>query len=159
MRELLVISIFIAACSPSTADNAPPSESAAVVASAQLATDTITVYKTPTCGCCANWVDHVRKHGYHVVAIDQNDLTDVKRRLGVPQQLSACHTATVGGYVVEGHVPAPDIARLLSERPAVAGIAVPGMPMGSPGMEGLYSERYEVVTFDKAGATKVFASH
>lgn len=155
MRLLFALaSLSLSACADPVKDALPVGGEIA-----RLASDTITVYKTPTCGCCTNWVDHVRKAGYHVVAIDQNDLSDVKQRLGVSQQLSSCHTATVGGYVVEGHVPAQDIARLLADRPNVVGIAVPGMPAGSPGMEGFYSERYSVLTFDKAGATKVFAEH
>jgi hypothetical protein len=122
--------------------------------------DTVTVYKSPTCGCCANWVDHMREHGYTVVVNDLEDVQPVKTREGVTDALSSCHTATVGGYVVEGHVPAADVQRLLSERPAITGIAVPGMPMGSPGMEGGRVDRYDVVAFDKAaGTTRVFASH
>jgi hypothetical protein len=155
MRPLFALAaLALTACSD-PGEDIPP----AAAQVAQLTSDTITVYKTPTCGCCANWVDHVRKAGYHVVAIDQNDLTDVKKRLGVSQELSSCHTATVAGYVVEGHVPAQDIARLLAQRPNVVGIAVPGMPAGSPGMEGFYSERYSVLTFDRAGTTTVFAQH
>jgi len=119
----------------------------------------ITVYKSPTCGCCANWVDHLRKHGFRVTVKDTIDLDPIKEKLGVTQPLASCHTGVVRGYVVEGHVPAADIKKMLKERPKVVGIAVPGMPMGSPGMEGPRSEPYEVLAFDKQGKTRVFARH
>jgi hypothetical protein len=122
-------------------------------------TPTITVYKDPGCGCCKNWIEHLIKHGYRVDAKDTPGMTEVKRTLGVPDRLSACHTAVVNGYLIEGHVPAADIARLLKEKPKIAGLAVPGMPMGSPGMEGPRVQHYQVLSFDKAGKTKVFASY
>lgn len=120
---------------------------------------TITVYKDPSCGCCKSWIEHLIKHGYRVDARDTPEMTEIKRSLGVPDRLSACHTAVVNGYLIEGHVPAADIARLLKEKPKVAGLAVPGMPMGSPGMEGPRSQHYQVLSFDKTGKTKVFASY
>jgi len=120
---------------------------------------TITVYKDPSCGCCKSWIEHLIKHGYRVDAKDTPDMTGIKRGLGVPDGLSACHTAVVNGYLIEGHVPAADIARLLKEKPKVAGLAVPGMPMGSPGMEGPRAQHYQVLSFDKAGKTKIFASY
>ena len=120
---------------------------------------TITVYKDPGCGCCKSWIEHLIKHGYRVDAKDTPDMTGIKRGLGVPDALSACHTAVVNGYLIEGHVPAADIARLLKEKPKVAGLAVPGMPMGSPGMEGPRTQHYQVLSFDKTGKTKVFASY
>lgn len=120
---------------------------------------TITVYKDPNCGCCKNWIEHLVKHGYRVDAKDSPDMPAIKRTLGVPNALGSCHTAVVNGYLIEGHVPAADIDRLLERRPRVAGLAVPGMPMGSPGMEGPRSQRYQVYTFDKSGKTTVFASH
>jgi hypothetical protein len=120
---------------------------------------TITVYKDPSCGCCKSWIEHLIKHGYRVDAKDTREMTEVKRTLGVPDGLAACHTAVVNGYLIEGHVPAADIARLLEEKPKVAGLAVPGMPMGSPGMEGPRRQHYQVLSFDKAGKTKVFASY
>ena len=119
---------------------------------------TITVYKTPTCGCCTKWVNHLREQGFQVTAYDISDLTPIKKKYGVPNALSACHTAIVDGYVVEGHVPADVILRLLKERPKVVGITVPSMPMGSPGMEGKYSEPYDVLTFDQDGKTQVYTS-
>ena len=119
----------------------------------------ITVYKDAGCGCCKSWVAHLIKHGYRVDAKDTPDMTEVKRALGVPEALTACHTAVVNGYLIEGHVPAADIARLLKEKPKLAGLAVPGMPMGSPGMEGPRAQHYQVLSFDKAGKTKIFASY
>ncbi len=120
----------------------------------------VTVYKSPTCGCCAEWVAHVRRHGFRVKTEDLADLQPIKTRHGVPAALQSCHTALIDGYVVEGHVPADLIDRLLQERPKVVGIAVPGMPIGSPGMEvpGRPADRYQVVTFDRSGQTGVFAS-
>jgi hypothetical protein len=120
---------------------------------------TITVYKDPSCDCCKSWIEHLIKHGYHVDAKDASEMTEVKRALGVPESLTACHTAVVNGYLIEGHVPAADIARLLKEKPKVTGLAVPGMPMGSPGMEGPRTQHYQVLSFDKAGKTRIFASH
>ncbi len=117
----------------------------------------IVVYKSPTCGCCSKWVDHLRDAGFAVTTHDTNDLTQIKMSNGIPQQLAACHTGIVDGYVVEGHVPADVIQRLLRERPDVVGIAVPGMPMGSPGMEGPYKEPYDVLTFDREGNTESYA--
>lgn len=119
----------------------------------------ITVYKDPNCGCCKSWIEHLVKHGYRVDAKDTSEMTEIKRTLGVPDELGSCHTAVVKGYLIEGHVPAADIARLLKEKPKVAGLAVPGMPMGSPGMEGPRTDHYKVLSFDKAGKTKTFASY
>lgn len=119
----------------------------------------ITVYKDPGCRCCKNWIDHLVKHGYTVDAKDTPAMTEVKRTLGVPGALRACHTAVVNRYLIEGHVPAADIAKLLKEKPKVAGLAVPGMPMGSPGMEGPRQQHYQVLSFDKNGKTGVFASY
>lgn len=116
----------------------------------------ITVYKTPTCGCCSDWVDHLRAEGFRVTTHDLASLTEIKHEHGVPDELASCHTAVVDGYAVEGHVPADVIRRLLAERPEVTGIAVPGMPMGSPGMEGPYKEPYEVYSFDENGPVDVF---
>lgn len=119
----------------------------------------ITVYKSPTCNCCSNWVDHMRDAGFVVTAENRTDLENVKRSAGVPSNLQSCHTALVDGYIIEGHVPASDIKRLLQERPAVTGLAVPGMPMGSPGMEGPYRDPYDVLVFDRAGRTRVYSSY
>jgi hypothetical protein len=120
---------------------------------------TITVYKDPGCGCCKKWIEHLVEHGYRVDAKDTPNMTEIKHTLGVPDALTACHTAVVNGYLIEGHVPASDIDRLLEQKPRVAGVAVPGMPAGSPGMEAAGTQRYQVLTFDKSGKTRVFASH
>ncbi len=120
----------------------------------------ITVFKDANCGCCKSWVEHLRKHSFTVVAKDTADLSGVKLVGRVPERLHSCHTAFVNGYVVEGHVPAADIQRLLKEKPKIAGIAVPGMPAGSPGMEmGGVRDAYDVIAFNRDGTTKVFARH
>jgi len=118
----------------------------------------IAVYKSPTCGCCAKWVEHLRAAGFIVAVHDTGDVQAVKTRHGVPAALASCHTAVAAGYVFEGHVPADLIERFLQEAPAAAGLAVPGMPVGSPGMEGPSPRRYEVVAFDLRGRTSVYAT-
>jgi len=119
----------------------------------------IVVYKSPTCGCCGKWVDHLRQNGLSVKTIDVPDVSPIKRDNKLPVQLSSCHTALVDGYVIEGHVPAQDVKRLLKERPAVSGLAVPRMPIGSPGMEGPNPEPYSVLSFDRSGKIEVFSSY
>ena len=121
----------------------------------------VQVYKDPTCGCCALWVEHLRKAGFTATVTDVEDMTALKTKHGVPPRARSCHTAVTGAYVIEGHVPAADVQRLLKERPPVVGIGVPGMPIGSPGMEvaGVKPQPYDVLAFDKAGQTTVFASH
>lgn len=120
----------------------------------------VTVFKDPNCGCCKEWVEHLRKHAFRVTAKDTGDVASIKRSGRVPSHLVSCHTAFVGGYVIEGHVPAEDIKRLLREKPKVAGLAVAGMPIGSPGMEvGDRKDRYEVIAFNRDGSTQVFARH
>jgi hypothetical protein len=116
------------------------------------------VSKDPNCGCCAQWIEHVRAAGFGVEVVDTGDLAPIKQRLGIPAELAACHTAEIGGYAIEGHVPAAAIRRLLDERPAAQGLAVPGMPIGSPGMEvaGAPAEIYDVVLF-AAGRQQRFA--
>jgi hypothetical protein len=113
------------------------------------------VTKDPSCGCCGAWADHVRAAGFRVEVTESPEVNRVKVRLGVPRELASCHTAEVGGYVIEGHVPADAIKRLLSEKPRARGLAVPGMPVGSPGMEveGVESDTYEVVLFGPSGQT------
>lgn len=120
------------------------------------------VYKTETCGCCNYWVDHVRDAGFSITAhdISHRELNEKKREVGLDFGLASCHTAFVEGYAIEGHVPAEDILRLLEERPAVAGLTVPGMPIGSPGMEqGDRRDPYHVLAFQPDGSTTIFASH
>jgi hypothetical protein len=118
---------------------------------------TVTVYKTATCGCCAKWVDHMRAAGFEVKATDVDNIGEVKSTYGVPSELGSCHTSLVGGYVVEGHVPADVVSRMLREKPKVAGIAVPGMPIGSPGMEQPGPRRpYEIIAFERGGKATVY---
>ncbi len=119
----------------------------------------IAVYKSATCGCCKKWVEHLRANGFTVKAQDVADMTPYKNRYGVTPALASCHTAVIDGYAIEGHVPAADIKRLLKERPAVRGLAVPGMPSGSPGMEQGHVEAYDVLSYDKAGKAAVYARH
>ena len=122
----------------------------------------MTVYKSASCGCCHNWVEHARNSGFTVKTIDTEELPSVKRDLGVPASLQSCHTVVVGNYLIEGHVPAADVKRMLTEKPAIRGIAVPGMPVGAPGMEqGPVSgyQKYDVIAFTAQGRTSVFARH
>ncbi len=119
----------------------------------------VIVYKSATCGSCKGWMCHLEVNGFTVKACDVRDLAEVKRQNGVDPRLGSCHTAKVGGYVVEGHVPAQDIKRLLSERRAVSGLSVPGMPMDWPGMEGSRKDPYDVSIFDHAGKTSVYARY
>ena len=109
------------------------------------------VHKDPNCGCCNGWAAHIRSAGLHVAVDEREDLATIRRRLGVPDDLGACHTAEIDGYVVEGHVPAQAVQRLLKERPAAIGLAVPGMPPGSPGMESPNPRPYDVLLFDNSG--------
>jgi hypothetical protein len=122
----------------------------------------VEVWKDPNCGCCGEWVRHMEAHGFQVRVYDEGN-TAARGRLGIPARLGSCHTAVVGGYVVEGHVPAADIHRLLRERPAAIGLAVPGMPVGSPGMDGaVYGGRkdaYDVLLVTRDGSTRVFRSY
>lgn len=120
----------------------------------------LTVHKSPYCGCCQKWIEHVEKHGFQVKVVETEQMTVVKQRLGVPESLASCHTTEAGGYFIEGHVPAADIKRLLKEKPKAAGIAVPGMPAGSPGMEaGGQHQPYATVLVTKAGKASIYAKH
>lgn len=128
--------------------------------SASVDAPPVTVYKSPTCGCCGDWVSYLRDEGFSVNVQDRVNLRPVKQELGVPEDLASCHTATVGNYVVEGHVPAEQVKRLLAETPDLTGIAVPGMPIGSPGMErGNRVQPYSVIGFTAAGDTTVVAQY
>jgi hypothetical protein len=111
----------------------------------------ITVHKDPSCGCCSGWVKHLQNAGFVTKVLDTKDIDAVKKRLGVPDDLAACHTAEIAGYVIEGHVPAPALSRFLAEKPNATGLAVPGMPIGSPGMEGGRPEKYDVILFGPDG--------
>jgi hypothetical protein len=119
----------------------------------------ITVYKSQYCGCCSKWVDHLKEAGFSIDVREVDDLGSVKNRLGVPRQYGSCHTAVVDGYWVEGHVPVDLIQRLLQEKPEnIAGITVPGMPLGSPGMEGANPMEYKVLSIDLDGNSSVYAT-
>jgi len=118
---------------------------------------TMVVYKSPTCGCCVKWVEHMQDAGFVVESRDMRDMGSIKRHLGIPDVASSCHTAVVEGYVIEGHVPAEYVQKLLREKPDIPGIAVPGMPIGSPGMEGPNAKPYEVVVFNQEEVTDIFA--
>ncbi len=126
-------------------------------AQAEVQSPVVTVYKSPTCGCCGKWIEHMKANGFEVRAVDLDDLTEVKQASGVPIPLRTCHTALVGDYVVEGHVPADLVKKMLAEKPNAAGLAVPGMPIGSPGMEGTPKQAYDVLLFQKDGKTSIFA--
>lgn len=119
----------------------------------------VQVYKTPTCGCCGNWVQHLRTNGFQVSVKDVPDTTEYRHKFGVPDSLTSCHTAVVEGYALEGHVPAAEVQRILRERPKAKGLAVPGMPMGSPGMEAARTQPYNVMLIDATGKASVYASY
>lgn len=119
----------------------------------------ITVYKSPSCGCCGNWAMHLRQNGFDVSIKNIEDVDPVKKQAGIPNDLESCHTAFVAGYVVEGHVPAENIRKILAERPKIKGLAVPGMPSSAPGMDGPDPEPYTVYSFDADGKAKVYASY
>ncbi len=117
------------------------------------------VYKSPWCGCCKKWIAHMRANGHSVRVTNMENLDLIKKMASVPDRLQSCHTAMVGGYAVEGHVPAQDIARLLAERPKAKGLAVPGMPAGAPGMEQGAPERYDVLMFQRDGSASVYSRY
>jgi hypothetical protein len=121
----------------------------------------LTVYKTPWCGCCRGWVTHMTRAGFKTRVVELEDLAPVRAKYGIPFELSSCHTGVSGGYALEGHVPPADVLRLLKERPKALGLTVPGMPLGSPGMESPTGqrERFETLLLLKGGGTKVFARH
>ncbi|MEE9398124.1 MAG: DUF411 domain-containing protein [Methylococcales bacterium] len=134
--------------------------SVTVIAEQQQDFPKVTVYKSPTCGCCSKWINHLEANGFSVVAHDVQDVNLIKTQNGLPPQLASCHTALVDGYVVEGHVPAADIKRLLTEKPDIKGVATPGMPIGSPGMEhGDRKDTFDVVAFDRQGKTSRFSHY
>ncbi len=121
----------------------------------------ITVYKSPSCGCCKGWVDHLRTEGFTVITHDNPNMDPIKKSIGVPENLQSCHTALVEGYAIEGHVPAADIKKLLKTRPNISGLTAPGMPMKSPGMQATHlpPKDYDVLAFSKDGKTTVFTKH
>lgn len=154
---------LLAGCSPSTpeVEAAAPASSMEVggpAATTEADSTTLVVYKESTCPCCNSWVDYMRSNGFRVVTYNVSDLPAVKAKHEIAPALQSCHTTEVGGYFVEGHVPAELVRRLLAERPRIAGLAVPGMPIGSPGMEVGPPEPYDILAVDSAGRTSVFAS-
>jgi hypothetical protein len=159
IRVLAVVlpAIFgLTACSDETATTAEPSLAGAEPSLAQMV-----VHKSPSCGCCTEWVEHMRQAGFTVVVRETTNPAPIQQRVGLPSGMGSCHTAEVEGYFVEGHVPAADVARLLDERPDARGLTVPGMPLGSPGMEVPSGEvhAYDVLLVRPDGSTRVFASH
>lgn len=153
----LALVLLLPAC---TADSAPvdvvPTATVADLESALV----ITVYKSPTCGCCSLWVDHLEANDFDVQVVEMENVNSVKEYYGIPSEMMACHTGIVDGYAIEGHVPANDIKRLLEEHPEAIGLSVPGMPIGSPGMEveGRPADSYDVMLVTESGSS-VFASH
>lgn len=127
-----------------------------LVAQQGIAADVV-VYKSPTCGCCVEWIEHMEDAGFSVEVQNRRDLVPIKREFGIPGRMQSCHTARVGGYLVEGHVPADLVTRMLDEKPYIKGLAVPGMPMGSPGMEGPRKDPYDVIAIGNDGRLQVFA--
>lgn len=158
----LVAGVALAGCgNPEAAPEAPAAAAGTpvmTVATADQPLPKIVVYKDAGCGCCEGWVEHLQAAGFEVDARNVVDLMSIKRDAGVSAANSACHTALIDGYVVEGHVPADVIKRLLAERPDIAGIAVPGMPTGSPGMEGAGAKPYDVLAFDRQGRNTVYTT-
>jgi hypothetical protein len=158
---LVAAAALVAACDSTPGDRAGSERGAESPARAvATASDAdVVVYKSPTCGCCSGWIEHLRESGYSVEAVDlvqYSELSATKREHGVPDDLGSCHTAVVEGYTIEGHVPAEVIERLLRERPDIAGLSVPGMPIGSPGMEGPDPEAYDVMAFTEDGEREVY---
>lgn len=123
------------------------------------AAERVEVFKSPYCGCCEKWVEHMRKAGFDVTTKDVNDVPAARKAAGMPERFGSCHTAKVGGYVVEGHVPAADVQRLLKEKPKAVGLAAPGMPQGSPGMETNHPQPYDTLLVQADGSYRVFVRH
>lgn len=160
MHGGLAFGVALAGCSRAEKANSQPNQGATDRTSKD-APKSMTVYRDPSCGCCEAWASIAQKSGYAVTLLDDPNMAAVKQRLGVPPELASCHTAQIGEYVVEGHVPLDQVARMLRGRPSgLRGIAVPGMPLGSPGMEvpGGTKEPYQVIAFFKDGRTSVFES-
>lgn len=164
MRRFLLIPLACLAGVMQAAPAAAKDPAATSKAKAAVGTEALpkaVVYKDPSCGCCGNWIEHMRRHGFEVEAHDRTDMASVKRRLGVPLDKASCHTTQVGGLVIEGHVPAVDVKRLLAKPGNAVGLTVPGMPMGSPGMEMPDGRKqpYAVERINRDGTTSVYAQH
>jgi len=138
--------------------HAHASPNALADAATSMAPVAVKVYKDANCGCCKEWVKHMQKAGFAVTSEDTTDMAGLKKKLGVPDALASCHTAVIGDYLVEGHVPADVVQIMLREKPVARGLAVPGMPAGSPGMEGPVKEKYNVMLFDRSGKSRIYAS-
>ncbi len=145
MKSSIRVAVFLALVAPT--------------AWAATALPTVTVYKSPSCGCCGKWVEHMKASGFSVVTHDTDDVATHKARLGVPLGMGSCHTAEVSGYLVEGHVPASDVKRLLAEKPRAKGLVSPGMPQSAPGMDIPGNAPYEVLLVGNDGKTSTFARH
>lgn len=165
-RHLLsvLLALPVAACTqavPAPVEASPVAMAAGAPVPAAAASPRITVHRDAYCGCCHAWVEHLRKEGFDVEDRIEGDMEPVKQRLGIVPEHASCHTAEIAGYVVEGHVPAADIRRLLRERPAIRGLALPGMPLGSPGMEvdGVAPQPYTVLAIGKSGEASAYAGH
>jgi hypothetical protein len=157
MAPALLLSLAVTACSPESESTLPASSKSATEI-AEIAE--MTVYKSPACSCCKDWVSYIEKAGYSVNAIDHDNLDAIKAEHGLTNpSLKSCHTAIIDGYVIEGHVPVTDIERLLAERPDVVGLTAPGMPMMSPGMGSETPKDYDVLAFDKNGQSRVYSSY
>lgn len=164
LLTLIVTAAFVSACGPNSTTHASLAGSADVaypIAEPTRSSPTVVVYKNASCGCCRSWIQHMQSAGFRVRVENVNDLSPIKQRVGVPSDVSSCHTAQVGDYFVEGHVPAEDVKRLLAQQPPAKGLVVPGMPVGSPGMPGLPGQgvTYDVLLVALDGSTTVFAHH
>jgi len=156
MKHLFRVLIIVAALGLAACDGGTSNST-----STAPMTKKIVMYKSPTCECCTGWADHLRKAGFTVIEKKRGDMAAIKAQYGIPRKLESCHTAIVDGYIIEGHVPADDVKRLLKERPDVAGLSAPGMPMKSPGMQtvGQKPRGYDVLAFDKDGVSRVFTHY
>jgi hypothetical protein len=156
--SFLILSIALSGCGQSAQDARSGVSPIAHAAAAEQ--PELVVYKNATCGCCGLWVEHMRKAGFAAKVHNVDNMSPVKERVGVPYSMGSCHTAEVGGYFIEGHVPAEEVLRLLKEKPQAKGLTVPAMPIGSPGMEqGNMQQPYEVHLVNKDGTTSVYARY
>lgn len=155
----LVLCTALGAAWPGIAQPLPQGSGQAASAGSGQALPVVEVYKSAQCGCCKLWAEHLEKNGFTVILHDVNDVPAARKKLGMPDQFGSCHTAKAGQYLVEGHVPAADIKRLLKERPKAIGLAVPSMPPGSPGMESEHPVPYDTLLITTHGTAKVFAHH
>jgi hypothetical protein len=160
---LLASSLLVSACTaaPAAVTANTPAQQSQPATSKNPTLSTMQVYKDPNCGCCSGWIQHMRAAGFSVESHDTTDMLSIKQRLGITDNMMSCHTAEIDGYVIEGHVPVADIQRLLKERPKARGLVLPGMPVGSPGMESPdgYSQAFTVMLLGEDGSLQPYASH